>query len=96
MSKAIASIQRKMSYVISRVQEGPLVDEERDELMAILGRLKGDDLWSIGIRNYLAGPRDHDGEFITGLADQCMDDIFTMTCIMGQKAVIYLLRTVQD
>ena len=96
MNKAIASIESKMRYIISRVEEGPLVDEEREEMMGILSRVKGTDLWSIGIRQYFENGGGHDEEFIDGLASQCMDDIFTMTCIVGQKAVIYLLRTVKD
>jgi hypothetical protein len=95
-NKAIASIQEKMRYMVSRVQEGPLVQEEYDEMIGILSRVKGTDMWSIGIRKYLEGPRDHDAEFIAGLASQCMDDIFTMTCIVGQKCLIYLLRTVSN
>jgi len=94
MNKAQQSVANKMAYIINRIAEGPLVKEEHDEMVAILGRVKGDDLWSIGIRSYFAtGQTDHT-EFIAGLASQCMDDIFTMTCIVGQKAVIYLLRTV--
>jgi len=94
-NRAVASIRKKMSYIISRVEEGPLVAEEREEMLAILGRIKGTDMWSIGIRKYMEGDRDHDDEFIEGLASQCMDDIFTMTCVVGQKAVIYLLRTIK-
>lgn len=92
--KAITSVRKKMAYIINRVEQGPLVQEERDELFAILGKIKGDNLWATGIRSYMEGARDHDDQFIAGLAEQCMDDIFTMVCIVGQKAVIYLLRTV--
>jgi hypothetical protein len=93
-NKAVSSIQKKMLYLIQQVEQGPLVAEERQNLFDILGQVKGDSLWAIGIRSYLQGARDHDETFLAGLADQCMDDIFTMTCIVGQKAVVYLLRTV--
>lgn len=85
-----------MRYIISRIEEGPLAKAEYDEMIAILGRIKGDDMWSIGIRNYFKGEHTDHTDFLQGLASQCMDDIFTMTCIVGQKAVLYLLRTVQD
>jgi hypothetical protein len=93
-NKAVASIQKKMLYLIQQVEQGPLVAEERQNLFDILAQVKGDNLWAIGIRSYMQGPRDHDDQFLAGLAEQCMDDIFTMTCIVGQKAVVYLLRTV--
>lgn len=95
-NKATESVRKKMAYIISRVEEGPLVQEERDELLKILANVTGDNIWAIGIRSYMEGVRENDAQFIAGLADQCMDDIFTMTCIVGQKAVIYLLRTVQN
>lgn len=93
-NKAIESVRKKMAYIISRVEEGPLVQEEREELFTILANVKGDNLWAIGIRSYMEGVRDHDDQFIAGLADQCMDDLFTMVCIVGQKAAIFLLRSV--
>jgi hypothetical protein len=94
-SRAVASIHKKMTYIIEQVEQGPLCQEELLDLFNVLGNVKGDGLWAIGIRSYLAGPRDHDQAFLDGLAEQCMDDIFTMTCIVGQKAVILLLRTVK-
>lgn len=95
-SRAVASVHKKMTYIMEQVQRGPLVEAEKTELIGILERVKGDSLWAIGIRSYMDGPRGHDDQFIRGLADQCMDDIFTMTCIVGQAAAIYLLRTVND
>jgi hypothetical protein len=95
-SKATASIRKKMEYIIDRVKDGQLGEAEMTELMNILAKVNGTSMWAIGIRGYMDGPRGHDQEFIRGLADQCMDDIFTMTCIVGQAAVIYLLRTVND
>lgn len=93
-NKAVASVHKKMTYIIEQVERGPLAEAERTELMGILERVKGDSLWAIGIRSYMGGPRENEDQFIRGLADQCMDDIFTMTCIVGQAAVIYLLRTI--
>lgn len=95
-NRAVASVHKKMTYIMEQVERGPLVEAERTELMGILERVKGESMWAIGIRGYLDGPRGHDEEFIRGLADQCVDDIFTMTCIVGQAAVIYLLRTIQN
>jgi len=94
-NRAVASIHKKISYIIEQVEQGPLTPEELESLFKILRNVKGDNLWAIGIRSYMAGPRDHDMKFLEGLADQCMDDIFTMTCIVGQDGVICLLRTVK-
>lgn len=94
-NKAIASVFKKMSYIIEEIERGPLAAEEYQALLNILGRVKSDNVWAVGIHLYMQGPREHDHEFIAGLAEQCMDDIFTMTCIVGQEAVMLLLRTVK-
>lgn len=96
MNRAQLAVQKKFDYIHERIEEGPLAEQEYQEMIGILSRIKGDDLWSIGIRNYFQNPQPNHTEFVAGLASQCMDDIFTMTCIVGQKAVLYLLRTVQD
>lgn len=94
MSKATDSIQQKMTYMISRVEEGPLSSFEEAELLELLERAQNHpSIWGSAIRKDLHTEQRH--ELLAGLASQCADDLFTMVCILGQKAVIYLLRSLE-
>lgn len=96
--KAITAIQQKFDYVISHVQEGPLSKDEHEDLIRILNTKRyHESMWGKAIDSVLNTDEGADNsELIQGLASQCMDDIFTMVCIVGQKAVIYLLRTIEQ
>lgn len=94
----IETIQKKFDYVLSRVQEGPLFEEEKKELEFLLWMARNNEsIWGVAISNHfqLANTdQEQDiSSLIEQLASQCVDDIFTMTCVVGQNAVILLLRT---
>lgn len=98
MSKAIDAIRKKMEYVIDRVGAGSLNMRELKALTEHLASIKHDSIWGLAIQQHFAKPEleRNDLALIEHLADQAMDDIFTMTCILGLQAVILILRTVND
>lgn len=98
-NKAVHSIEKKMNYIIGRVQFGPLTSMEEAELLELLeGRASDKNIWTMGIKTFFdkknAGDEVDQEAFFDGMASQCMDDIMTMTCILGMNTVIFLLRTV--
>ena len=96
MNRAQLAVQKKMQYIITGIEEGPLTSIEEGELIELLEfAKKHNSIWGKAIRNNL-DDLDARADLIKGLAGQCIDDIFTMTCVVGQKAVLFLLRTIQD
>lgn len=99
MNKAQQAIHEKMTYMMERVSQGPLSSFEEGQLLEILQNIqRGNSLWAVAVINHFKQPADQrdDWELINGLASQCRDDLFTMICVLGQAAVIYLLRTLND
>lgn len=99
-AKAVYSVQKKMNYIIGRVQFGPLTSYEEGELFELLEKFGNDNsIWNIAVKNHFkaknAGSEVDTWDLIEGLARQCMDDLFTMVCCFNQDTVIYLLRTVK-
>lgn len=97
ISKAQQSVADKMNYIIGKMSEGPLTSLDEGELIERLENARDHkSIWGVAIRNHFEKPiedRD-DWQLINGMASQCMDDLFGMVCIVGQEAVILLLRTV--
>lgn len=99
-TKAREAVRLKMVGILDQIGQGPLNSLERVELLGLL-RMAGhrsDSLWADAIRLHFIKPpaQRNDSQLIEALASQCLDDLFTMVCIVGQKAAIYLLRTVKD
>ena len=97
LTKAQQSIADKMTYIINRVGEGPLSSLDEGELIGRLEAAKDHkSIWGVAIRQHFDKPAEDrdDWHLINGMASQCMDDLFGMVCIIGQEAVILLLRTV--
>lgn len=99
MNKAQQSVADKMKYIIEQVGQGKLSSLEEGELIERLENAsQHKSIWGVAIRNHFEKPiedRD-DWQLINGLASQCMDDLFTMICVVGQEAIILLLRTVNN
>lgn len=90
------SVLKKMQYVIDLIGKGPLSSVEEGELIQGLeSRKDHSSLWGIAIKSHFESGMDHK-EFIEGLASQCSDDIFTMSCVVGLGNAILLLRTIQN
>lgn len=95
--KAQQAIADKMNYMITEVGKGALTSIEEGELIEQLENASQHrSVWGTAIRMHFEKPIEErdDWELINGMASQCMDDLFTMICVVGQKAVILLLRTV--
>jgi hypothetical protein len=99
MNKAQQIIAEKMNYMIAQVGDGPLSSWEEGDLLDILQKMQhGKSIWAQAIRGHFQQDPEkrNDWELINGLANQCRDDLLTMVCVVGQAALIYLLRTLND
>lgn len=82
-----------MTTLISEVGS-PLTFREEGTLIDILKKVPQDTIWGIGIARSFADGKDT-RELIKVLASQCMDDPFTMACVVGMTGLKYLLRVCQ-
>lgn len=97
MNTAQQAVQKKMQYVIDQVAKGPLSCIEEGELIESLSKIKAEgSLWGRSIALHFENPEADHNALIKDLASQCMDDIFTMSCVVGLKTAIMILRTVSN
>lgn len=69
----------------------PLDKDEKFVLVNLLRNNRHDSIWGDAIRKVFRDNGDVDA-LIQGLAEQGMDDIFTMVCILGKDLTRLILR----
>lgn len=93
MTQAQKAVGLTMLAMITEIGE-PLTEHDWTNLRNILQDCKSDSFWGLAIRKVFDDGGDVEA-LINGLADQAMDDVFTMSCIVGKEGTRLLLRTIQ-
>lgn len=98
---AQSAIQKHMEALIEQVAE-PLNRAELKGLISFLRNFESDSTsyWAIGIRECFkdgdATPFERIELLIRDLTQQALDNPFAMSCIVGHKIMILLLRTTNE
>lgn len=91
MTKAQVAIEQLMTSLIEKVGK-PMTLHDIETLIEMLRKVEHDSLWGTAISNVFENGGDVN-LLIKQLASQSVDDPFTMSCIVGMKATIMLLRS---
>jgi hypothetical protein len=97
MNKAQEALNRKMALLIEQVGT-PLTPAERETMLINLSKVQSDSLWGVAIRQVFDAP-DSDlnrklvQSLVEQLASQAIDDPFTMSCVVGHKTMVLLLKS---
>lgn len=94
LTKAQTALHKKMGQILEEIGK-PITKDGMATLENLLKANKHDSLWGLAIRRVFNDDGDK-AKLITMLADQAMDDPFTMQCIVGMDATILLLRTIKN
>lgn len=86
-----------MKYVIGQLSEGPLTCMEEAILVENLQNLKDKtSAWGFAIHLHFQKPDRDDQQLLDSLRMAAVDDIFTISCVLGLANAILVLRTIKD